>query len=148
MPSITRLATPIIRSQTPPLWLAAGGLHTISQPNFSRSARAPTKLAPWSHLNNFTGPRKATRRLNEFKKLSVPRVYKTSKCTALQFKLVNKMSYLFSSRLPDFTTKDPKQSAAHSRKGGLCESLSLGRSLIFLGTWVWSQFTTCYACSD
>ena len=86
---ITFLTVLICLSQTPPIWLAAGGLKVQVMARFFKSSliwlwsisamavrslrSAPTKLVPLSHLMSWTDPRLAINRRNACMKLSVSR---------------------------------------------------------------------------
>ena len=102
----------IMRSQTPPAWLAFGGFNLNSNQSysfFSRNLRtssqfiffkdscsplAPTRLVPWSDLSCRTGPHLAKKQRKTFINESVSSVFATSKCIAQDARQVKRTSLI------------------------------------------------------
>ena len=120
-------ANQICLSQTPPMWLDAGGLLCqlmqsalmfwrknwifwwfISLYAFSSSFYAPTKLEPLSLCNTVMVSLCATNWCRACMKKSASRLQVNSVWTALLDKYVNSATYLLNSFLPSFIRKGPK----------------------------------------
>ena len=137
----------IWRSQTPPMWLAWGGLKTNSHPFLTRYSRtlsqsisfrasdssriAPTKLVPMSERSCDTVPLKLMKRRMAFMKLSVDMALAISRWIPWLAGQVNSTPHRLSSFRPSLMRKGPKQSTPLWEKGGAGRVLSAGRSAIF-----------------
>jgi hypothetical protein len=104
-----RLTVPIIRSQTPPIWDAWGGLNIqVTFLSFSQlwispsstftvsifiSFTDPTKFVPLSERNNFTFPKREINLRNAFVNADDDISGTTSICIALIVRHVNKIAH-------------------------------------------------------
>ena len=143
------LADQICLSQTPPIWLAAGGFLSQIIQSAARDSKsnltcwstsfnawpsslaAPTKLLPLSDLMNLTFPLQAMNLHNASMNELVSIKFPTSIWIALLLRQVNNIPYLLISDHLSLMMKGPNMSTPQYVNGGASVILSIRRLAIF-----------------